>query len=397
MNLLNKRTVTILVASFLLSSLALGQKTIKDTAFYKQKKVWGQDVTVLTMDFSKLNKPTSLESFSPLFHFPPVRQDTTGTCWSFSATSFFESELKRLGRGEIKLSEMFPVYYEYIEKARRFVKEKGNSNFAEGSESEAVIERMKQHGAVRESDYSGLLSGQTRHNHSKMFREMNNYLNFVKANGYWDEEQVMTNIRMILNRYMGQPPETINVDGKKMTPKEYFDIVLRLPLDDYIPIMSFKYLPFYTKGEFKVGDNWWHSKEYYNVPLDEFYNATKNAVLNGFTVCIGGDVSEPGKSPEDDIFIVPSFDLPQDAINQDSREFRFDNKTSGDDHGIHIVGYTNYKGHDWFLIKDSGSGAFEGKMVGYYMYRDDYVKLKMLSILVHRDAVKDLMKKFAGK
>jgi len=391
---LSKKLITIVLVTLLCFSFVSAQNAGKDTAFYKQKKIWGKEVTVLTMDFSKVEKPTSLESFKTLFHFPPLRQDTTGTCWSFSTTSFLESELKRLGRGEIKLSEMFTVYHEYVEKARRFVREKGNSAFAEGSEANAVIERMKQYGAVRESDYTGLLPGQTKHNHSKMFQEMNNYLNFVRMNGYWDEEQVIANIKMILNRHMGKPPATINVDGKEMTPKEYLDNVLRLPLDDYVSIMSFKYLPFYTKGEFKVPDNWWHSKDYYNVPLDEFYAAIKNAVNSGYTIAIGGDVSEPGKSPEDDIAIIPSFDLAQNAINQDSREFRFDNKTSGDDHGIHLVGYTHLGGHDWFLIKDSGSSAYEGKFKGYYFFRDDYVKLKMLTILIHKDAVKNLLQKF---
>lgn len=168
---LSKKLFTIVLLAVLYSSFVSAQNAGKDTAFYKQKTIWGKEVTVLTMDFSKVEKPTSLESFKTLFHFPPLRQDTTGTCWCFSTTSFLESEIKRLGRGEVKLSEMFTVYHEYIEKARRFVREKGNSAFAEGSEANAVIERMKQYGAVRETDYTGLLPGQTKHNHSKMFRK----------------------------------------------------------------------------------------------------------------------------------------------------------------------------------------------------------------------------------
>ena len=36
-------------------------------------------------------------------------QSKTGTCWSFSALSFFESELLRMGKGNHNLSEMFVV------------------------------------------------------------------------------------------------------------------------------------------------------------------------------------------------------------------------------------------------------------------------------------------------
>jgi bleomycin hydrolase len=51
-------------------------------------------------------------------------------------------------------------------------------------------------------------------------------------------------------------------------------------------------------------------------------------------------------------------------------------------------------GKDWYLIKDSGSGSRDGNNYGYYFYNEDYVKLKMMDFMVHKDAVKDLLKKF---
>ena len=382
--------IGIVLTLALLSGLAFAQ----DKAFYKPtKNFWGKPDTVLTMDFSKIKKPPSPQAFEQVFHFPPIRQDTTGTCWCFSGTSFLESELYRIHQKKVKLSEMYTVYWEYVEKARRFIRKKGKSAFGEGSEEDAVINRIKQYGIVRESDYNGLLPGEKKYSHRKMFRELRNYLNFLKKNGYWDENIALANIKMILNKYMGKPPETIVVDGKKMTPKEFANY-LDLPLDDYVSFMSFKYLPFYTKGEYKVPDNWWHSKNYYNVPLDVWYNAIKNAIKNGYSIAIGGDVSEPGHNGKADVSIVPTFDIPDKYINQDSREFRWYNHTSTDDHGIHLVGYTHYKGHDWFLIKDSSSSANKGKFKGYFFFRDDFVKLKMLTFMVNKDAVKDVLAKF---
>ena len=382
--------IGIVLTLALLSGLAFAQ----DKTFYKPtKNFWGKPDTVLTMDFSKIKKPPSPQAFEQVFHFPPIRQDTTGTCWCFSGTSFLESELYRIHQKKVKLSEMYTVYWEYVEKARRFIRKKGKSAFGEGSEEDAVINRIKQYGIVRESDYNGLLPGEKKYSHRKMFRELRNYLNFLKKNGYWDENIALANIKMILNKYMGKPPETIVVDGKKMTPKEFANY-LDLPLDDYVSFMSFKYLPFYTKGEYKVPDNWWHSKNYYNVPLDVWYNAIKNAIKNGYSIAIGGDVSEPGHNGKADVSIVPTFDIPDKYINQDSREFRWYNHTSTDDHGIHLVGYTHYKGHDWFLIKDSSSSANKGKFKGYFFFRDDFVKLKMLTFMVNKDAVKDVLAKF---
>ena len=45
---------------------------------------------------------------------PVKNQAVTGTCWSFATTSFFESELIRMGKGEYDLSEMHTVRYNYI-------------------------------------------------------------------------------------------------------------------------------------------------------------------------------------------------------------------------------------------------------------------------------------------
>jgi len=366
----------------------------KDAAVYKTREIRGKESTYLSLDFSHIEKPGSPEEFTQYFHFPPIRQYRTGTCWCFATTSFLESEMKRLGKPTVKLSEMHTVYWEYVEKARRFIREKGNSFLGEGSEHNAVLARMKKYGAVRASDYSGLLPDQKEHDHSRLFKEIKKYLDFCKENEYWDEEKAVSYVKSILNKYLGKPPEKIEVDGQNMTPKEYLVDVLELPLDDYVCFMSVKSVPFWTKGEFKVPDNWWHSRDYHNIPLEDFYQAVVKALKNGYTVALGGDVSEPGINGEEDIAVVPTFDLPRKLIDQDSREYRFYNRTSFDDHAIHAVGYKETSSDTWFLIKDSGGSAHRGQFKGYYFYRDDYVKLKMLTFMVHKEAVADLLEKF---
>jgi len=365
----------------------------QDKAFYEKKFVWDKERTILSADFSKVKKP-ELKDFKQVFHFAPVHQDTTGTCWAFSTISFLESEIYRLHQKKIKLSEMFVVYWEYVEKARRFVREKGNSAFGEGSESNSATARIKQYGIVPYEAYSGLLPGQTRYNHREMFREMDDYLHFIKDKGYWDEQIVLTTIKQILNKYMGEPPAKFTYQGETYTPIEFRDQVCGLNPDDYVEFMSTLKDTFYTKAEYKVPDNWWHSKDYHNIPLKVFYNAIKRSIKNGYSIAIGGDVSEPGKYGWEDIAIVVPWDIPDKYINQYSREFRIYNHTTTDDHGIHLVGYTHKYGHDWYLIKDSGSSSRYGKYKGYYFFRDDFIKLKMLTFMVHKDAVKDILKKF---
>jgi bleomycin hydrolase len=382
-----KKFLLLLICFILIFSTSYSQKT--NTSFYKEVN----EKKRLTTDFSKIEKPKSKNDFKTNFHLDPVRQDTTGTCWCFSTTSLLESELKRLGKEPVRLSVMFTVYYEYIEKCRRYIREKGNSEVSEGSQNNAVLIRMKEYGAVPLSAYDGLL-GKKSYNHKEMVKEIVSYLEYIKKNNYWDEEKSIEYIKLILNKHMGIPPSNFMMDGDNITPQEYFQKYLRLPLDDYVGFISTKSIPFYTKGEYDVPDNWWHSKDYHNIPLDEFYSAIINAVSNGYTLTIAGDISELGLDSDEGIAIIPTFDCPPDFVDQDSREFRFDNKTTQDDHGVHLVGYKKIGKDDWFLVKDSWRTGWGGGDKGYIFVRGDYIKLKMLAFMVHKDVVKNVLAKF---
>jgi bleomycin hydrolase len=220
----------------------------------------------------------------------------------------------------------------------------------------------------------------------------------MKANSSWDEESAVATVKAIMNHYLGVPPSEITVNGKKITPLQYLNEILKINPDDYVDILSYTQEPFFKQVEYKVPDNWWHSSVYYNVPLDAYMSALKNAVRKGFTVSIGGDVSEPGLDRATQCAVIPDFDIPSSYINDDARQFRFSNQTTTDDHGMHLVGFMEKDGKDWYLIKDSGAGSKNNdpnaKEWGYYFFSEDYVKLKMMDFMVHRDAVKELIGKF---
>ncbi len=347
-----------------------------------------------SMDFSNYNLPKSVDEFTKYWFNPPISQGNTGTCWSFSTTSFFESEIYRLTKKKIKLSEIYTVYWEYVEKAKYFVETRGTSLFAQGSEANAVTRIWKKYGVVPEADYTGLKEGQVYHNHAKMFNEMNSYLQSVKKENAWNVKTVTETIKSIMNHYIGTPPAKVTVSGKTYTPKEYLKDYLKLNLNDYVDVVSYMQKPYFKQVEYEVPDNWWHSKDYYNIPLDDFMSVLKKAIRNGYTIGLGGDVSEPGKSAELDVFLIPDFDIPSEYIDENARQFRFSNKTTTDDHGIHLVGYLDRPDQNWYLIKDSGSGSRNGKNKGFYFFTEDYIKLKIMDYIIHKDAFKDEMKKF---
>lgn len=350
------------------------------------------------MDFTTIDHPKSAEEFKTIWSGNPVSQGMTNTCWSFSTTSFYESEVKRLSGLEVRLSEQYIVYYETIHKAREFVRTRGTSLFDEGSETNAVARMMKMYGIVPYDSYTGYRIGQKFLDHSVMFEEMKNYLRKVKETSAWDAAAVESTIRSILDHYMGKVPDHVMHGGKKLTPLQYMTNILKLNPDDYVDFMSLMEKPFWQQAEYDVPDNWWNSDVYHNVPLDVFMSIIKSSIKNGYSIAIGGDVSESGIYGAAGLAVVPTYDIPSAYIDDYSRQMRFTNGSTTDDHAVHLVGWVDKPNGTWFLIKDSGSGAHNNPMgKGYYFYHEDYVKLKMMSFTIHKDAVKDIMPKFAGK
>ena len=255
-------------------------------------------------DLSGMSFPNKVSLYQQEWHNPPVSQGNTNTCWCFATTSFFETEVHRLTGQEVRLSEMYTVYWEYIERAKRFVAERGNSAFGEGSEANAVVRDFRKYGIVPREVYSGMEPGRKFYTHAKMYAELKNYMQGVKNSNAWNEAEVISTVKSILNHYMGIPPESFEYKGVKYTAKEFLSNCLKLQMDDYVDVLSYLQQPFWQKVEYEVEDNWWHSKDYYNVPLEDYMIALKNAIKNHYTVVVGGDVSEAGFSRESQVALI---------------------------------------------------------------------------------------------
>ena len=357
--------------------------------------------THIIMEQSNHRLPDKIALYKKIWANPTRSQGNTGTCWDFSTTSFIEAEIYRTSHKKVKLSEMYIDYHEYLLKAARFIEKRGNSVFGEGSEANAVTRVAKRFGLMPEKELTGLINGHQFYDHSKMFQEMQNFLNSLKTSNAWNEKEALATIASILQHYMGVPPASFTVDGKKYTPMSYMKDYLNFHPDNYVDIISYKQKPYWQQVEYTVPDNWWHDSTYYNVPLDVYMSILKKAIHDGYSASIGGDVSEPGLSRTTQCALVPDFDIPSQYIDDDARSFRFDNGSTTDDHGMHLIGYLkNPKeyGQDWYLIKDSSSGSRNNDVkapeFGYYFFSSDYIKLKMMDFMISKDAVKDILKKF---
>lgn len=362
-----------------------------DDRYAAEKKARDEARKDLRIDWSKVERPAAPSDFQQVWHTPPTPQFYTGTCWAFCSTSLMESEAKRLAGVEVKLSEMWVVYWEYLEKSRSYLRTFGHTPVDEGGQDHGTLEVLRQYGLVPRDAYPGVLDAQGRHDHTPLIDELKAYLKFVLDSGTWDEEQNLAYVRSILDKHLGAPPTSVQWEGKTYSPQAFADKVLQLHADDYVGCVSRMDQPFYTRVLLDVHDNWRRKDDYLNLPLDDFYGVIKSSIRDGYTVAIGGDNSEPGMDGQYDAAIIPPWDIPRKFIDQAAREFRIANRTTGDDHGVHVVGFTKKGGRDWFLIKDSNRSSRLGEFKGYYFWSDDFIQLKMLSFTVHKDRLKDYL------
>jgi len=349
-----------------------------------------KEETKLKVDYQNTNFPTDPELYKTVWYSNLISQGNTGTCWSFSTSSFMESEVKRITGEEVDLSEMYTVYWEYVERMKYFIQNKGKMHLGEGAETNSIPKIMELYGAVPYSAYNGKRSHELFHNHEQMFEKIEELFNSIKDNQDWDEEKAVNNIKIVLNRFIGEVPKEVIISGKTMTPKEYLSS-LKIQPSDYVNFMSLMEAPYYEKAVYDVPDNWWRSDNYNNIPLEDFITLIQESLKKGYSISIGGDVSEPGFDKITQTATIPKFDIESKYINESSRQLRFSNGATTDDHAMHLIGYYEKEnGENWFLIKDSGSGSRnageQSNKFGYYFMNEDYIKLKMMSFTVHKDA-----------
>ena len=152
-------------------------------------------------------------------------QDNTGTCWSYSTTSFIESELIRLGKGKHNISEMFNVRFVYKEKALNYVGRQGKANFSQGSLSHDVMNSIRENGMVPDEVYTGLPNGEEKHNHDELETILKSIVDgLIKTRKL--SENWLNAFMSVVDTYLGEEPEEFKYKGKKYTPssKIHFQI-----------------------------------------------------------------------------------------------------------------------------------------------------------------------------
>ena len=397
-----RKVVYALALALVMSSTAFAQKKNKN------KK---EDKKEYQFTLVKENPVTSFKD-----------QNRSGTCWAYSALSFIESEILKAGKGEYDLSEMWIVRNAYMEKAERYIRFHGAATFAEGGAFQDIPYIIKKYGIVPEEVYRGLNYGTDAPDFSSVSPVLEGFVKSLaqskKLTPNWREA-----LNALLDSYFGPMPEKFTYKGKEYTPKS-FAASLGLNFDDYIEIGSFTHHPFYQPFMLEVQDNWLHAN-IYNVKLDELIAIMDKAIMDGYTIGWGSDVSEKGFSWKNGVAIVPdedkkdlsgtekekwekltpaekaaatySFDgsAKEKTITQEMRQEGFDDFTTTDDHGMHIVGiYKDANGNKFYKVKNSWGDS--GKYNGYFYASEAFVRYKTIDIQINKNALSAEMRAKLG-
>ncbi len=324
-------------------------------------------------------------------------QGKSGTCWCFATTSYLESELLRLGKPEVGLSEMFVIRHTWPEKAWNYFRMQGVAPWSPGGQAHDWINAAKAHGIVPREAYTGLASGETTHSHGEMDAALRGVMD-AAAKGKQPTPKWPAAFQAVLDVYLGKPPVSFTYQGKSYTPESFRD-GLGLDLDAYVELTSFTHHPYHKPFRMEIHDNWAQDNRYYNLPLEELEQVMENALRNGYSFVWDGDVSEKEFSQKTlgYAFIpkvvdqknepnVPEAELEPTA---ELRQQSFDDFRTTDDHLMHIVGLAkDQAGHRFFLTKNSwGDGANVGPHKGYVYISRSFMLMKGIAIMVHRKAI----------
>lgn len=386
-------------------------------------KVPEATIDSLKADTVDKNKPV----FTTIMELPITSikdQNRSGTCWDYSALSFFESELLRTNKKGYDLSEVFVANKNYMDRAILKVRMHGDAQFAQGGSAYDVLYVLKNYGICPEEAMTkpGAMVGDTLNNFNEFFHVMTPYVNAVSSS----KEKKLTpawkaGLQGILDAYLGKTPESFTYEGKTYTPQT-FAKSLGLNWDDYYNFTSYTHHPFYTEFPLEIQDNWRQGMSW-NVTMEELERIIDNALEKGYTVLWGGDVSEDGFTRDGlamlvDIEKVQSnegsdmakwlklssgekkeklqklgVNVPELTPSQEKRQEEYDNWQLTDDHGMHIYGKaTDQNGRQYYKVKNSWGK--HGDYDGIWYMSKNFIIAKAMDIMVNKNAVpKDILKK----
>lgn len=366
---------------------------------------FAQDVLVNSLKLNASDKSKENFKFTEVINLGTTSvksQGSSGTCWSYSTNSFLESEMIRLGKQPVELSQIYSARNVYVEKGVNYVRMHGAITLGDGGALHDVINMYKKYGTVPREVYTGLNYGTDKNKFAEMGALIEGVLTAVVKNPNgeltpnWQKAYAA-----VIDSYLGKVPDNFTYKGKNYTPQSFAKEVVGINPDEYVEMSSFTNAPYYQKTTMMVPDNW-SLDQVYNVKLNDMTDVIDNALKKGYTVAWATDVSEKSFSWKNGVAYVASkkfddmtaeekadmFNGPkaEPEITPEMRQAAFDNYTTTDDHGMHIIGLAkDQTGKEYYIVKNSWGETNDYK--GFLFVTKNFVKYKTTALLVNKGGI----------
>ncbi len=373
-----------------------------------------QDILVNSLKVNASDKSKESFKFTDVINLANTsvkNQGSSGTCWSYSGNSFLESEMIRIGKQPVEISQIFTARNAYVEKGKNYVRMHGAVTLGDGGSLHDVTNMLKKYGAVPQEVYTGLNYGTAKNKFAEMAALTEGLLVAAvkNPNGELTPNWIKA-YEAVIDSYLGQVPQNFNYKGKNYTPQTFAKEVVGLNPDEYIEFSSYSNAPYYTKTMLMVPDNWSFDM-IYNVRLNDMTDIIDNALKNGYTVAWATDVSEKSFSWKNGVAYVPTKKVdemtaeekenmfngpkPEMDITEEVRQKAFDNYQTTDDHGMHIVGVSkDQDGKEYYIVKNSWGASNDYK--GYLYVTKNFIKYKSTALMVNKAAIPAAIAKKMG-
>jgi bleomycin hydrolase len=373
-----------------------------------------QDILVNSLKVNASDKSKESFKFTDVINLANTsvkNQGSSGTCWSYSGNSFLESEMIRIGKQPVEISQIFTARNAYVEKGKNYVRMHGAVTLGDGGSLHDVTNMLKKYGAVPQEVYTGLNYGTAKNKFAEMAALTEGLLVAAvkNPNGELTPNWIKA-YEAVIDSYLGQVPQNFNYKGKNYTPQSFAKEVVGLNPDEYIEFSSYSNAPYYTKTMLMVPDNWSFDM-IYNVRLNDMTDIIDNALKNGYTVAWATDVSEKSFSWKNGVAYVPTKKVdemtaeekenmfngpkPEMDITEEVRQKAFDNYQTTDDHGMHIVGVSkDQDGKEYYIVKNSWGASNDYK--GYLYVTKNFIKYKSTALMVNKAAIPAAIAKKMG-
>jgi len=351
-------------------------------------------------------------------------QNRSGTCWDYSTLSYFEAEILKASGKTYDLCEAFVANKNYMDRTIQVVRLHGDCQFSQGGSAYDVLYVLKNYGICPEDamPFPGSLYGDSLNNFNEFFGQLEPYVaGIARSKEKKISNQWKVGMQGILDAYLGKCPESFSYNGKTYTPKS-FAASLGLDWNNYVSVTSFSHHPYYTQYAVEVQDNWRNPLSW-NLPMEDMARIIDNAVMNGYTVAWGGDVSEPGFTRKGLAYfydtkkmeslsgsdmakwlkmsatkrtnLVDSLGctVPELTPTPEQRQERFDNWELTDDHGMLIYGIAkDQNGKEYYMVKNSWGES--GDYKGIWYMTKNFIIANTMDYMVNKNAIpKDILKK----